>query len=244
MRPGQRRQPGLEYGIFLLITQMVNIRVDRIPPATLIGVVVQTLLYTGMIKVPWNAEDVCISAAKIFKYKDWRSVLLSNFEHASDMHLYYNMISFIMKGSYLEPLYKTPNFALLIVILSLGCSAMYGCLGYMMMQLTGDFKYFTSCAIGFSATLFALKVILIWEERYYRLYNANGFRVPSTITVWVELILIHLLVPNSSFIGHLSGILVGCLYSYTYFGKIIDNTIYSITGMPIMHEEEIYRNSR
>jgi len=193
-----------------------------------------------MIQVPWNAEDVCISAAKIFKYKDWRSFLLSNFEHGSDMHLYYNMISFILKGSYLEPIYKTPNFVLLLVILSFGCNAMYGCLGYMLMQLTGDYKYFTTCAIGFSATLFALKVIVICEERD-RLHNINGFQVPSKLAVWVELILIHLLVPNSSFMGHLGGILIGCLYSYTCFGEIIDNMIHSITGIPIIHEEQFYR---
>lgn len=198
------------------------------------------MLYTGLIKVPWDAEEACISAIKIIKYKDWRSFFLSNFEHASDMHLYYNMFSFILKGAYLEPIYGTINFVLLLVILSTGCSVMYVSLGYMLMQLTGDYGYFTTCAIGFSATLFALKVIVLCEE-HDRLHNVSGFIVPSKLSVWVELILIHLLVPNSSFVGHLGGILVGCLYSYTFVGEIIDNLIHMITGKPIIHKEEFYR---
>ncbi|EZA47701.1 Rhomboid domain-containing protein [Ooceraea biroi] len=240
MIPNRRRQQGLQYGIFLLCMQTVNYGLEKIPPATLIGIIAQTLLYTGLIQVPWNAEEVCISAVKIFKYKDWRSFFLSNFEHGSDMHLYYNMISFMLKGSYLEPIYGTANFVLLLVILSTGCSVMYVTLGYALTQLTGDYAYFTTCAIGFSATLFALKVLALCEE-HDRLHNINGFQVPSKLAVWVELILIHLLVPNSSFVGHLGGILVGCLYSYTFVGRIIDNTIHAITGTPIIHEEQFYR---
>ena len=194
----------------------------------------------GLIRVPWNAEDVCISAIKIIKYKNWQSFFLSNFEHGSDMHLYYNMLSFILKGSYLEPIYGTMNFVLLLGVLSIGCSAMYVFLGYILMQLTGDYGYFTACAIGFSATLFALKIIALCEERD-KLHNISGLIVPSKLAVWLELILIHLLVPNSSFIGHLGGILVGCLYSYSFVGERIDNLIHMITGTPIIHEEQFYR---
>lgn len=239
----QRQQKGLQSGVLLLFIQILNFGLDKVPPATLIGIIAQALLYIGLIKVPWNAEEVCISAVKIIKYKDWRSFFLSNFEHGSDMHLYYNMLSFILKGYYLEPIYGTANFALLLVVLSIGCSAMYVSLGYILMQLTGDYGYFTACAIGFSAVLFALKVIALCEERD-KLHNVSGFIVPSKLAVWLELVLIHLLVPNSSFIGHLGGILVGCLYSYTFVGKTIDNVIHAITGTPIIHEELFYRRRR
>lgn len=201
------------------------------------------MLYVGVIKVPWNAEEVCISTIKIFKYHDWKSFIVSNFEHGSDMHLYYNMVSLILKGSYLEPMYSTMNFSFLLVILAFGCSAMYASLGYALMQVTGDYAYYTQCAIGFSAVLFALKVIVVCEERD-RIQNVGGFRVPSNIAVWVELVLIHLLVPQSSFIGHLGGILVGCLYCYTFVGEMVDNLICTITGTPIIHEEQFYRRRR
>lgn len=203
----------------------------------------QALLFTGIVQVPWNSEDVCISALKIIKYKDWRSFIVSNFEHGSDMHLYYNMISFILKGSYLEPMYGTGNFAVLLGLISAGCSAMYVAISYTLMQITGDWAYYTTCAIGFSAVLFALKVIVVCEESD-RLHNVGGFRVPSKLAVWAELVLIHMLVPNASFVGHLGGILVGCIYCYTFVGAIIDNAINTVTGKPIIHEEAFYRRRR
>ncbi|XP_076165390.1 rhomboid-related protein 4 [Ptiloglossa arizonensis] len=240
MRPAQRRQQGLQYGVLLLGMQAMNYGIDKIPPVTLITIIGQVLLYVGLIKVPWNAEEVCISTIKVFKHRNWKSFLVSNFEHGSDMHLYYNMISLILKGSYLEPMYGTMNFAFLLIILSLGCSTMYIILGYILMQLTGDYAYYTQCAIGFSSVLFALKLIVVCEEQD-RVHNVGGFRVPSKIAVWVELILIHLLVPQSSFIGHLGGIFVGCLYCYTFIGEIVDNLLYNLSKNPIIHEEEFYR---
>ena len=240
MRPVQRRQPGLQYGLVLLASQAMNFGIDRIPPMTLIGIAVQSLLYMGVIQVPWNPEDVCISALKVIKHKNWRSLIMSNFEHGSDMHLYYNMVSFLLKGSYLEPMYGTINFAILVGMFSLGCSAMYVGLGYALTQITEDYSYYTSCAIGFSAVLFALKVVVVCEE-HDRVHNVGEFRVPSKFAVWAELFLIHLLVPNASFMGHLGGILVGCLYCYTFIGEIIDSKISSLTGRPIIHEEPFYR---
>lgn len=219
--------------------QAVNFGLDKIPPATLLGIVAQALLYTGVIQVPWNAEDACISTSKILRYRDWRSFVISNFEHGSDMHLYYNMVSFILKGSFLEPMYSTPNFVILLSVLSIGCSSMYVALGYVLTQITADYSYYTACAIGFSAVLFALKVIVICEKRD-GLYDVGGMRVPSKLAVWVELVLIHFLVPNASFVGHLGGILVGCLYCYSSIGVFIDNVIQMVTGRPIIHTEEFY----
>lgn len=36
-----------------------------------------------------------------------------------------------------------------------------------------------------------------------------GFRVPTKYAAWLELVLIHVLVPHSSFMGHMCGILAG-----------------------------------
>lgn len=41
MRPIQRRQQGLQYGIFLLGMQALNFGIDKIPPATLLAIIGQ-----------------------------------------------------------------------------------------------------------------------------------------------------------------------------------------------------------
>lgn len=44
----RRRQPGLEYGLYLLGMQAVNYGVDKIPPVTLLGVIVQVFKYSNI----------------------------------------------------------------------------------------------------------------------------------------------------------------------------------------------------
>ncbi|RLN26938.1 hypothetical protein BBJ28_00002472 [Nothophytophthora sp. Chile5] len=45
--------------------------------------------------------------------------------------------------------------------------------------------------------------------------SVYGFRVPTKYAAWLELVVIHFLVPRSSFMGHMCGILAGYLYVYS-----------------------------
>lgn len=56
----------------------------------------------------------------------------------------------------------------------------------------------------FSGVLFALKVLTTFESGERR-QMVHGFLVPTKWAVWVELLIIHILVPRASFMGHLSG---------------------------------------
>lgn len=77
--------------------------------------------------------------------------------------------------------------------------------------------------------LFALKVITTAETPTGTAY-IMGMPVPSKYAAWAELLAIHLLVPNASFMGHLAGILAGCAYTSTFVGSLIDHIICTITG--------------
>lgn len=82
----------------------------------------------------------------------------------------------------------------------------------------------------FLGVLFALKVITTSETSPGTAY-IMGLPVPSRYAAWVELILIHILVPNASFMGHLAGILAGCVYTSTFIGRIIDYIISNVSGI-------------
>lgn len=82
--------------------------------------------------------------------------------------------------------------------------------------------------------LFALKVITTAETPSGTAY-IMGMPVPSKYAAWAELLAIHLLVPNASFMGHLAGILAGCLYTSTFVGSLIDHIISTITGTVPAH---------
>ena len=81
-----------------------------------------------------------------------------------------------------------------------------------------------------AGVVFALKVITTMETSYYTQTSIAGIRMPSKYAPWAELVLIHILVPNASFMGHLAGILAGLTYTSTPFGYIVDSVIRGITG--------------
>ena len=43
--------------------------------------------------------DICVSYYGVVVYKEYIRLILSGFYHLSDMHLYYNMVSLLYKGS-------------------------------------------------------------------------------------------------------------------------------------------------
>lgn len=69
---------------------------------------------------------------------------------------------------------------------------------------------YSHCAVGFSAVLFALKVVLNWNSPAYT--SVYGVLVPARHAAWAELVLVQMFVPGTSFLGHLCGILAGLLY--------------------------------
>nr|XP_014277312.1 rhomboid-related protein 4-like isoform X2 [Halyomorpha halys] len=201
------------------------------------------LLYVGIIDVPWSKWDVCISGHKIWNKQDFRPLILSTIEHADDMHLYYNMISYLVKGRSLENKYGSSNFALILTIISLMTSGLYVILAVVGSILLGNNAIMSSCAIGFSGVIFALKFITTHEDSEGFRY-IQGIRVPTKYATWVELIAIHILVPNASFMGHFAGVLAGILYTKTFLGTIIDALAYRITGNRIYHGNQPRYRSR
>lgn len=77
--------------------------------------------------------------------------------------------------------------------------------------------------------IFALKIITTDNSSGSSVIM--GIRVPTKYAAWAELIAIHILVPNASFLGHLAGIIAGVLYVKTPLKRIIDGVCTTITGI-------------
>lgn len=235
----RRRNRGLELGVVLLLSEIMNVGFDQIPPVTLCTIAGQVLLYMGIIEVPWEKWEICISAETVLKRRDYRRLFFSTFEHGDDMHLYYNMISFLVKGRSLERRYGSTNFAFLLLMISVLTSVIYVGLGHTLTEVLDDSYYMKSCAIGFSGVIFALKVLTSYETPPGSEY-VGFMQVPTRYAAWIELVLIHLLVPNASFMGHFAGILAGLIYTSTPIGTMMDGFITSLTGEPIIHSRSYY----
>ncbi|XP_041653674.1 rhomboid-related protein 4 [Cheilinus undulatus] len=205
----RNRQRGSHLGLLLLASQLFQVGLDNIPPVTLAVLGLNAYLYLFPAAPLMKA---CISVQQAYWYSDWRRLLLSPLHHADDWHLYFNMVSFLWKGIKLERRLGGAWFLYLLSVFSLLTGLVYLILEATLTELTQDQSYSMTCAVGFSGVLFALKVL----NNYYHpggVTYVMGLHVSNRYASWVELVLIHITSPGTSFVGHLSGILVGLLYT-------------------------------
>jgi membrane associated rhomboid family serine protease len=166
-----------------------------------------------------DISRICIHPRKIvdaFLYDKeilWSRLYLSSIVHADDIHLYYNMLSLCWKGINLESSMGSTQFAYLVLFSLLVSHSLMVALTYILynfFEFSGYGSGYTTCAVGFSAVLFSLKYVLNSRSPHFE--SVMGIMVPSKYAAWLELVIISLITPNASFIGHLAGILAGVLY--------------------------------
>ena len=156
---------------------------------------------------------------------EWNRIILSAFIHVDDIHLYYNMLSLAYKGMSLETLIGSGRFLFLTIYavvmshwLAVGISAsMYQAYLLFPMYCRNLLVYsgYDTCAIGFSSVLFCYKYI--WNQGYSsETTYIMGMSVPTKYAAWIECLVISLITPNVSFVGHLAGIAAGVLYLHVF----------------------------
>jgi len=224
----QRRGRGFDLGVLLLVSQLF-LQNQYIPPVTLWTILTQLAIFLGFIPALTfqNIHSVCLSPIQILRHWEWQRIIFSPFVHADDMHLYYNMVSFLWKGRRLEQRFGAKYFAFLLAVFSVLTSLVMIGVSVTLEEVLNfrDLHLMGQCAVGFSGVIFALKVL---STEYFPTADSmifGLFPIPSRYVCWAELALIQILVPNASFIGHLSGILVGLLYTKGPLKMIMDRIV-------------------
>lgn len=221
MQPRRQRDV---MGVLLLLSHVLyKVGLEAIPPVTLLIVLAQAAVYLQMFDLPWRSHsDACISVDSVLFRKQWWRILYGTLEHADSLHLYYNMVSFIWKGMVLENMLGSGQFLYIVSLFSVLCGGTLVGLNYLLGTLV-DSSFFYQCAVGFSGVIFALKVL---DNRYFpgqrRHIMGLDINLPSGYVVWLELVLIQLIAPNASFVGHLAGILVGLAYAHDIIKPMAD----------------------
>ncbi|EGW13329.1 Rhomboid domain-containing protein 1 [Cricetulus griseus] len=214
----QRRSRGINVGLLMLLSQVVHVGINNIPPVTLATLALNIWFFLNPLKPLYYS---CISVEKCYQQKDWQRLLLSPLHHADDWHLYFNMVSMLWKGIKLERRLGTRWFAYLLTTFSLLTGVVYLVLQFTLAELMNQPDFRRNCAVGFSGVLFALKVL---SNHYFPggFVNVLGFLVPNRLACWAELVAIHFCTPGTSFAGHLAGILVGLMYTQGPLKKIME----------------------
>lgn len=217
---------GQNLGVFLLVMQIMNIGIENIPPVTLITTILQVAIFLEVGDLfRWfpSPSHVCISAFNVWDRKEWNRIILGSLYHAHDFHLYYNMASFLWKGRILERRFGSPYFGFLLAVFTVLTSVVYVAISIALSELLDDRSYRMTCAVGFSGVIFGLKVLVTHYSPSGTQYAMGFIPVPSKYIFWAELVLIQLITPNASFVGHLAGILVGMLYIKGPLKMIMDS---------------------
>lgn len=200
-----------QVGILLLVFELLTgIGLGKIPPVTLATIGLQIGLFLRGLErflgrwTLWPTDSLCLNANIIVQHDQFYRIFTAPLFHGSDIHLYYNMVSFAWKGVHLERRYGSIGFALLLLFMTGLTGFIYVGLSLATSQYLHDDSFANQCAIGFSGIVFALKVLADDSDGHFGL-----FTVPKKMAIWMELLIIQILVPNSSFIGHASGVIAG-----------------------------------
>lgn len=78
--------------------------------------------------------------------------------------------------------------------------------------LGDDTPYYDEFYVGFSGVLFGMKAVKMSAWSSDDLLHLHGMVIPAKYAVWAELFLVQALMPNTSFVCHLGGILAGQAY--------------------------------
>uniref|UniRef100_A0A1I8HK38 Rhomboid domain-containing protein n=2 Tax=Macrostomum lignano TaxID=282301 RepID=A0A1I8HK38_9PLAT len=207
-----RHRGGRGYlGLLLLAAELTQ--TGPVPPVTLSFILGQAALYIGLVpSMDLSLSQVCISPVWVYYRRDYLRLLLGSFYHADDWHLYYNMVSFLWKGRTLERMMGSAYFLILIAVFAplIGCVEV--ALAFAAEAGMGKSHYLSDCSVGFSGVIFALKVLTTYNLPPGVSYVMGFLPVHSRLAVWAELVIIQLVTPNASLLGHLAGILVGLAY--------------------------------
>lgn len=159
-----------------------------------------------------SVAEGCLRPSAFWHGVDWVRVVFSPFLHGNEWHIYHNMSSLLYKGFNLELAMGSVPYGLLVLYLVLASEFLYLAISAV---LTGmgflAAERAHTCVIGFSAVLFGMKVVL--DRNSAGDSYVWGIRVPTRFAAWLELVTIQMVAgPQTSFLGHLCGILAGHLY--------------------------------
>ena len=155
-----------------------------------------------------------LSAARVLYQRELYRIVTAAFFHGGLMHILMNMTATVAIGGTLERMMGTAQYALTILWGVMLTGLLHVLASWTLATSLGDQAFVRQPSVGFSGVIFALAVIdSSWATAPTR--SVYGiFSVPSKLYPWVLLLIMQVIIPNVSFLGHLSGILVGTFQAH------------------------------
>jgi membrane associated rhomboid family serine protease len=161
----------------------------------------------------YGDRDGALHVSPVWQWQ-WLRIWASAFSHLGLLHIAMNMMTVFYMSNRRERKLGSLPFAGMIVLLVWVSGWLYVTIDYVIVLVHPSWS---RCAVGFSGVLFALimaESLLVAASEAGAMRSVFGFfRVPVWAYPWILLVLLQLLMPKISLLGHLSGILVGFAYA-------------------------------
>jgi membrane associated rhomboid family serine protease len=199
--------------------------VSKIPLSTLSFGAICVATYCFQILLNPKNHDYTMNPRQVIFMHQYYRIITSAFFHGSLMHIGFNMLSLMAVGKSLERHVGSLFTTFTILWSVLLTSAIYIFIA-LAAHLVGSDKLMNQHSLGFSGVLFHILVLESSRNPNSSQAVFGMMRVSSKVYPWVMLVVIQFLMPNISFLGHLSGILAGTLQSGGQLNVIMPSADY------------------
>ena len=176
-----------------------------------INIVIHILIFVSSASL----NNFAISAHLVWNDSEYYRIISAAFVHGGIMHIAMNMSSLLQLGHSLENQFGSLQFLFLTSWSVLVIGIFYVILSWLLAYSLSDSRQLYSSGVGFSGVLFCYALLESFHSTEVTRSIFGIVNVPAKMYPFILLILIQVVLPNISFIGHASGLLVGLL---TVFG--------------------------
>jgi membrane associated rhomboid family serine protease len=183
----------------------------NIPLTTLCIMSACCLVYSYQFLLDPAIHHYTMCPRLVIYMSEYYRFISSSLFHGSIMHIGMNMMSTMAIGSSLERRIGTLSMAITILWGVQLTSSLYTFISWLLYMTFGYEHLMLQHSVGFSGVIFQLAVL---EANLSpdRTRSVFGFiNVSSKIYPWALLVILQFIMPQISFLGHLSGILIGTM---------------------------------
>ncbi|KAK8827488.1 hypothetical protein WA538_003448, partial [Blastocystis sp. DL] len=190
-----------------------------VPPSTILYSSICIIVF--LIQLIFGGSSSCaISAYYVIDRLEIYRIITSAFTHLGLLHITFNLLSFFSINSSLErrhgSIFMFYTILLFVILNGILYVAIYKLIAWLFIPSANYVM-----AAGFSGVIFSL---LTWQSYESELETIPIFGIVNVPRKWyavVYLILMSVLVPGVSFIGHLCGVITGFFFATGYLNCLV-----------------------
>lgn len=185
-----------------------------IPPCTLGVLGLCIVIYILQLALDLELETFTMCPRLVLYIHEYYRVVTSALFHANMMHIGMNMLSTSAISSMLEKRLGTLRHILSTLWAILLTAAIYIFISWAAYAIVGYDQWMYQHSVGFSGVIFHMSVLECNLSPSQSRSIFGFFSVPAFLYPWALLVILQVVMPNLSFLGHLAGILTGTLQYY------------------------------